>query len=134
MTTKSRTVQAAAVAIGLALFAPMALAQQPVDQNGAAPKADNTKMNQRDRSADAMVPMDQPNNRADLKLAAAVRSAIVHDSSLSTMAHNIKLIAASGAVTLRGPVQTGAEKARVEQLVRGVPGVNTVTNDLDIKQ
>lgn len=135
MTAKPRTLKVAAVAFGFALLAPIALAQQAADQTGITNKAaDNTKMNERDRSSESITPTDQPNYKADIKLAAAVRSAIVGDDSLSTMAHNIKLIAASGTVTLRGPVKTDAEKTRVEELVRRVPGVSKVTNNLDIKQ
>lgn len=135
MTVKVRSLQAVTLAIGLALLAPIALAQQPVDQAGATTKAaDNTKMNERDRSSDTLTPMDQPNDKADIKLAAAVRSAIVGDKSLSSMAHNVKLIAADGTVTLRGPVKSDAEKVRVEEVVKGVPGVSKIANDLDIKQ
>ena len=135
MTEKLRTLQVATAAFGLALLAPMALAQQAMDQTGATTKAaDNTEMNQRDRSSETLTPADQPNNKADIKLAAAVRSAIVGDDSLSIMAHNIKLIAASGTVTLRGPVKTDVEKARIEELVRNVPGVTKIDNNLDIKQ
>lgn len=135
MTARLRTIHVSAVVFGFALLAPMAFAQQAADQTGATTKAaDNTKMNERDRSRDALTPADQPNNTADIKLAAAVRSAIVGDDSLSIMAHNVKLIASAGAVTLRGPVKTDAEKTRVEELVRSVPGVHLVTNNLDIKQ
>jgi osmotically-inducible protein OsmY len=50
------------------------------------------------------------------------------------MAHNIKLVASAGVVTLRGPVRNEAEKARVEQLASAAPGVTGVHNELDIKQ
>jgi osmotically-inducible protein OsmY len=49
------------------------------------------------------------------------------------MAHNIKLVASAGVVTLRGPVETAAEKARIEQLASAAPGVSSVRNELDIK-
>jgi osmotically-inducible protein OsmY len=68
-----------------------------------------------------------------VKLAAAVRRAIVKDKSLSTSAHNVKLVAASGVVTLRGPVNTANEKARIESIARGVSGVTRVDNELDVK-
>ncbi len=90
-------------------------------------------MNQRDRSSSTVTPVDQPNDKADIKLAAAVRRAIVKDKSLSMTAHNVKLVAAGGVVTLRGPVQSADEKARLESLVRGVSGVSRVDDQLDIK-
>ncbi len=134
MTTKVHLYRIAALAAGVALLSPGVFAQEPVAQTPVAGKsADNTKTNVRDRSSETMKPTDQPNNRVDLKLAAAVRRAIVHDKGLSRMAHNVKLVAASGAVTLRGPVANDTEKARVEELAAGVAGVTHVDNQLDVK-
>jgi osmotically-inducible protein OsmY len=98
-----------------------------------ASKVDNTRINQRDRHAESATPMDQPNDHEDIRLAAAVRKAIVADSSLSTMAQNVKLVAHAGVVTLRGPVKNDSEKARVEALAQGVTGVTKVENQLDTK-
>ncbi len=95
--------------------------------------ADNTGVNTRDRSAQTATPIDQPNDKADIKLAAAVRRAIVKDKSLSMSAHNLKMMAAGGVVTLRGPVDSAAEKAGVESVVKGVAGVSRVDNQLDVK-
>ena len=80
-----------------------------------------------------MKPTEQPNDRADIKVAAAVRRAIVKNSSLSMQAHNVKLVAAGGGVTLRGPVANAAEKARVASIAAAVPGVTHVDNQLDVK-
>jgi len=97
-------------------------------------KADNTAMNKRDRSGDSTTSFDQPNNKVDIDLAANVRKAIVGEKSLSTKAHNVKLIASAGVVTLRGPVASADEKAKVDQLAASVAGVTRVDNQLDIKQ
>lgn len=94
--------------------------------------ADNTALNKRDRNDASTLPTDQPNNSADIETAAAVRSAIVGDDSLSTLAHNIKLVAANGKVVLRGPVKSVTEKNRVAELARQVPGVTSVDNLLEI--
>lgn len=98
-----------------------------------APKADNTKINQRDRQGGQTTAFDQPNDAEDIKVAAAVRKAIVGDDSLSLSAHNVKFIASDGTVILRGPVKDDAEKARVEAIVKAVPGVANVQNQLDSK-
>ncbi len=109
-----------------------------VAQSTAAPSpvtgkdADNTSTNVRDRG-NSMTPMDQSNNKADIQVAAAVRSAIVADHSLSTKAHNVKLVANNGAVILRGPVDSDAEKTKVEQIAKGIAGVTSVDNNLDVK-
>jgi len=94
---------------------------------------DNTRMNKRDRNDATLTSGDQTNDKSDVKVAADVRRAIVKDKSLSTSAHNVKLIARAGVVTLRGPVKDAGEKAKVEQIAGGVAGVKQVENDLDVK-
>ncbi|WP_440224475.1 BON domain-containing protein [Dokdonella sp. MW10] len=74
--------------------------------------------------------LDQQNNQADIDLAAAVRSAIVDDESLSTSAKNVTMVAAGGHVTLRGTVASADDKARVESIVSRVAGVKRVTNQI----
>jgi osmotically-inducible protein OsmY len=96
-----------------------------------ASKVDNTRINQRDRQSEHATPFDQPNDAEDIKVAAAVRKAILNDDSLSVTAHNVKFVASDGTVILRGPVKNAAEKARVESIAKGVPGVATVENQLD---
>ena len=94
---------------------------------------DNTKINTRDKGGATMTPQDQSNSKEDRELLAAVRRAIVGDKSLSNMAHNVKLIVEGGAVTLRGPVKTADEKAKVESLAKHVKGITSIDNQLDVK-
>ena len=71
------------------------LAQQ--DSNSASPApADNTKVNQRDRNPNEPTAEQQKENTSDRQLTAQIRRAIVKDKSLSTSAHNVKIIAQSG--------------------------------------
>lgn len=109
-----------------------ALYAQDSSPSPTAGAADNSRANKRDAQQDTMTPMDQPNNKADVKVAADARSAIVKDKSLSTKAHNVKLVASGGTVTLRGPVASADEKAKIQTLVAAVPGVTRVDNQLDI--
>jgi len=132
MTIFATPFKVAACASLIALASSYASAQQSAP--GASSTApNNTGINQRDRSNTTTTPTDQPNDRADIKLAAAVRRAITKDKSLSTAAHNVKLVAASGVVTLRGPVANSAEKAKVEEIATAVAGVTRVDNQLDVK-
>ena len=94
--------------------------------------ADNTAVNVRDRKDELPLSTDQPNNKADLALAAKVRQAIVADRSLSVSAHNIKLVVASGVATLRGPVATAGERTRLGDIASKVDGVARVDNQLDV--
>jgi osmotically-inducible protein OsmY len=118
----------AACAVGCASIANA----QDRAESSAAAAADNTAVNQRDKAHAAPTPTDQPNNEADVKFAADVRRAIVKDKSLSMKAHNVKLVASGGVVTLRGPVASADEKAAVEKVVAGVAGVTRVDNQLEI--
>jgi osmotically-inducible protein OsmY len=120
------TIRSTALLLVATLAATSAFAQD-------ASKVDNTRINQRDRQGANTTPFDQPNDAEDIKVAAAVRKAIMDDDSLSTTAHNVKFVASDGTVILRGPVKNDAEKARVESIVKGVPGVATVQNQLDTK-
>ncbi|MDQ6647413.1 MAG: BON domain-containing protein [Pseudomonadota bacterium] len=119
----------------LAMTATATLAQQSAPSS-ASPRSvsvDNSGVNKRDRSSHTKKPTDQPNDKSDIHLAAAVRRAVVKDKSLSMSAHNVKLVAAQGAVTLRGPVKSVDEKNRVEADVKRVSGVSSVNNQLDVK-
>ena len=95
--------------------------------------ADNTAKNERDRSGDTKTSGDQSNSAEDIKLTADIRKAVVGDGSLSMTAKNIKIISANGVVTLRGPVNTPAEKARIEKLARNAGGKAKIENQLEVK-
>ena len=115
------------------LFAGSAWAQDSAQAPVKSQDAANTRMNTRDRVAETTKPTDQSNAKADIRLAAAVRRAIENDKSLSTSAHNVKLVANGGVVTLRGPVASDEEKQKVAQIAGAVDGVKSVDNNLDVQ-
>src|SRR6266436_1157296 len=96
-------------------------------------KPDNTATNQRDRSGETKTSGDQSNSSADLKITQAIRQALMKDRELSTTAKNIKVITANGQVTLRGPVKTAQEKAKVDQIARSAAGGAQIDDQLDVK-
>src|SRR6266568_20991 len=74
------------------------------------PKPDNTKTNKQDTvTAD-----QQKNNKSDRETTKEIRKAITDDQSLSTYAHNVKVISKHGSVTLKGPVRSDEEKKSIE--------------------
>jgi osmotically-inducible protein OsmY len=96
-------------------------------------KPDNTATNERDHSGETKTSGDQSNSSADLKTTQAIRQALMKDGELSTTAKNIKVITANGHVTLRGPVKTAQEKAKIDQLARSAAGGAQIDNQLDVK-
>jgi osmotically-inducible protein OsmY len=97
-------------------------------------QADNTAINERDRSHQTKTSGDQSNSAADLKITQAIRSALIKDGELSATAKNIKVITANGQVTLRGPVKSAKEKAKIDQLARSAAGGAQLVDQLDVKE
>lgn len=97
------------------------------------PAPDNTKVNKRDRQAGQQTADQQKNNKADLETTRQIRKAIVADKSLSTDAHNIKIITVNGKVTLKGPVRSEDEKGKVEKIATDVAGAGNVVDQIDIQ-
>jgi hyperosmotically inducible protein len=98
-----------------------------------APKPDNTKVNKRDRSKVEPTADQQKEASSDRELTRKIRRAIVADKSLSTYAHNVKVITQNGKVTLKGPVHSEDEKKSVEAKATEIAGAGNVTNDLSVK-
>jgi osmotically-inducible protein OsmY len=94
---------------------------------------DNTKVNKEDRSTAAPNADKAKNNLSDRELMAHIRRDIVKDKSLSTYAHNIKIVSSQGKVTLRGPVHSDQEKQSIEQYAKKYAGDENVTDELTVK-
>ena len=96
--------------------------------------ADNTEKNVRDRDGGTLVPTDQAKGSdADVTLTREIRKAIIADDNLSTNAHNIKIVTLNGLATLRGPVDSAAERTRVGQLAaKAAGGPDKIKNELEV--
>lgn len=110
--------------------APVNTTAQPDDS--AETKADNTKRNTRERSNVEKTPVDQNENKADIEITRKIRRSIVEDKTLSTYAHNIKIITQDGVVNLKGPVRTAEEKAIVEFIAEAVAGKENVKSQVEL--
>ena len=119
----SRMVQALVVSAVCSLITVPAMAQTPPD---------NTKINKRDRAKGAPTADQQKENDGDRDLAQKIRQSIVKDKSLSTYAHNVKVIAQGGNVTLKGPVRSDEEKRTIEMMANEIAGSGHVTNQLTV--
>jgi hyperosmotically inducible protein len=113
--------------LSAALIGPQAIAQTPTS---VAP--DNTKSNKLDATNSTATADAQTNSATDLDLAKRIRQDVMADKSLSTYAHNVKIVATNGNVTLNGVVRSEAEKRAVAMKATAIAGKNNVTNDLKI--
>ncbi len=95
-------------------------------------QADNTDRNKRDRSGGTMTADKQGNSKEDVRMAANIRRAVTKDKSLSTNAHNIKIVVNGGQVVLRGPVDSEMEKERVLAIVKQSAGEAGVADHLEV--
>ena len=126
MSQNLRFTHFAAIALAATLSLPIAaVAQNPsqaAPDNSANNKAQNTTADQQKETA------------SDRTITQNIRKAIMADKSLSTYAHNVKIVTVNGAVTLTGPVQSEDEKKRVEELANGVlKGSGSLTNNITVK-
>jgi hyperosmotically inducible periplasmic protein len=118
------------IILALACLSAFSLAALAGDEKA---KPDNTATNERDRSGETKTSGDQSNSSADLKTTQAIRQALMKDGELSTTAKNIKVITANGHVTLRGPVKTAQEKAKIDQLAKSAAGGAQIDDQLEVK-
>jgi osmotically-inducible protein OsmY len=92
---------------------------------------DNSKTNQEDRGS--ATADQQAENPGDRGLVRKIRKAIIDDKNLSMYAHNVKVIARGGTVTLKGPVPSDEEKTAVESKAVEIAGAANVKNELTVK-
>jgi hyperosmotically inducible protein len=99
----------------------------------AKPKPDNTTVNKPDKNSDDATADQQKMTAADRELTAKIRRSIMADKSLSTYAHNVKIISRDGSVTLKGPVRSDDEvKSIVAMAVEATGSPDNVINQMSV--
>jgi hyperosmotically inducible protein len=93
---------------------------------------DNTRVNKRDDSQQQPTADQQKENSSDREITRKIRRSIVKDKSLSTYAHNIKIITQGGSVTLKGPVRSAEEKKAVEAKAAAIAGEAKVKSEIQV--
>ena len=109
--------------IAALLLSSVVAAPHSFAQTASTVAPDNAKSNK----ADA-----QSNSAADLDLTRRIRQSLMADKSLSTYAHNIKIVTVNGRVTLNGVVRSQDEKGVVEMKAATIAGENKLTSDLKV--
>ena len=115
---------ASAVLAGSLVFAAPSFAQ---DQS--APP-DNSAQNKHHQTTAEQ----QSSSATDRQLTAQIRKSLMADKSLSTYAHNVKIITMNGSVTLKGPVKSDQEKQQIgAKAAEAAGGADKVDNQLTVK-
>ena len=112
-------------------FAIIAVGAMPVIQ-AQTPAPDNTRSNKVDPSNTTTTAGSQKNDAADMQITKQIRESIVADKSISTYAHNIKIVAVGSNVTLNGVVRSQEEKDSIQSKAQAVVSNGSITNNLKI--
>jgi hyperosmotically inducible periplasmic protein len=89
--------------LGISLVLPLTLFGAPQQRDNSRANKDNHP------TAD-----QQKETSADRELAQKIRKSVIDDRSLSTYAHNVKIIVQNGVVTLKGPVRSEQESKAIQ--------------------
>lgn len=92
--------------------------------------ADNTKKNAETNPTGTAE--EQDNNPRSIEITKSIRKALLADSSLSTYAHNVKIITVNSKVLLKGPVRSAAEKQKVESIAKKIAGNTPVNSEIEV--
>jgi hyperosmotically inducible periplasmic protein len=114
------------------LLASMLATPYAIAQSTSAVAPDNAKSNKVDTSNATATADAQNNNPTDLDLTKRIRQSLMADKSLSTYAHNIKIVTVSGSVTLNGVVRSEDEKDAIEMKAANIAGKSKITDNLKI--
>jgi hyperosmotically inducible periplasmic protein len=113
----------------LMVFVPVWAQDAPSNPTTAG---DNSAINKRDQSKSEPTADQQQNNRSDLEITKEIRRSLTQDKSLSTYAHNVKVIAQNGKVTLKGPVRSADEKSAVVAKAAQIAGDANINDEMTV--
>jgi osmotically-inducible protein OsmY len=117
-----------------ALALALALSPSGTMRVQAQTQPDNSKVNKRDRNPGEVTADQQKETAADREMTAKIRKALTDDKSLSTYAHNVKVVSQNGTVTLKGPVRSDAEVQAIVSKATEIAGSSAkIDNQLAVK-
>ena len=95
-----------------------------------------------DSADQAPLPSEAPENKQplphqaekeeDRTITQQIRQHVFKEDDMSRDAKNVRIVTVDGVVTLRGPVQTEAERAEIDSVAKRIDGVKRVDNQLEI--
>ena len=75
---------------------------------------------------------DHSSSPDDMRVTAAIRHDLILDSSLATIADQVKIITGNGTVLLQGSVNTMEEKMKIGQIALRDAGNMKIDNQIDV--
>jgi osmotically-inducible protein OsmY len=102
------------------------------DRNSKPTAPDNTRVNKKDRSPAETTADQAKETPSDREIMQKIRKAVTSDKSLSTYAHNVKIISEHGKVTLKGPVRSEEEKKNIEAKATEIAGAGNVDDEMTV--
>ena len=97
-----------------------------------SPQGDSTVRNKVHDGNNAVTADEQSSDKADVEITRKIRQEVMKDNSLSTYAHNVKIITAQRRVVLKGPVRNNEEKMKIETLAKAVAGQDHVVSEIEV--
>ncbi|SFP95639.1 BON domain-containing protein [Variovorax sp. 770b2] len=104
-------------------------AKAKVDASGTTSEVKDGMANAKEAAKDAGAAVSATVD--DAAITASVSAGLAKDPDLSAIKINVDT--KGGAVSLKGPAPTAAAKARAEEIAKGVQGVTSVSNELEVK-
>lgn len=104
-------------------------AKAKVDASGTTSEVKEGMANVKEAAKDAGAAVSATVD--DAAITASVSAGLAKDPDLSAIKINVDT--KGGAVSLKGPAPTAAAKARAEEIAKGVQGVTSVSNELEVK-
>ena len=95
-------------------------------------EGDNSEVNENKNGVVGSSAEQQSNQETDVEITRKIRRAVTLEKSLSTYAHNVKIITQQVKVVLKGPVRSAQEKAIVESKAAIVAGKEQVKSELEV--
>jgi hyperosmotically inducible protein len=103
-------------------------------QDQSSPPSSTAPDNSARNKAHANTADNQKESASDREITRKIRRSITSEKSLSTYAHNVKIITQDGQVTLKGPVRDDNEKQMIASKAAEVVGAEKVNDQLTVKQ
>jgi len=120
--------------IAFTLIVGTSVATGALHAQDAKTKPDNSAVNKRDQNPGEATADQQKMNATDRGITAKIRKSVMADKSLSTYAHNVKIVSQDGTVTLKGPVRSDDEVRSIVAKATEVTGSgDKVVNQLSVQ-